>query len=126
MYATVQGLCYYSVSSTADPACGESPSVGLSATRLVYSRGRNAMYRKKNIWYPNYSVRIDISHQKLILNVTECDITFGRGSNPHCSVSLYVNFMCLHVQIFRTAHDKNKFAGTYLGHNATYLDHYPR
>ena len=35
MYATVQGLCYYSVCSTADPTCGESPSVGFSTTHLV-------------------------------------------------------------------------------------------
>ena len=35
MYATVQGLCYYSVSSTADPTCEESPSVVFSTTPSV-------------------------------------------------------------------------------------------
>ena len=35
MYATVQGLCYYSVSSIADVTCEESPSVGFSTTPLV-------------------------------------------------------------------------------------------
>ena len=35
MYATVQGLCYYSVSSIADVTCEETTSVGFSTTPLV-------------------------------------------------------------------------------------------
>ena len=35
MYATVQGLCYYSVSSIADPNGEESPSVVFLTTPLV-------------------------------------------------------------------------------------------